>query len=478
MSEQLVELIETWRDDPICFVQDMFNVSPSKQQCLVLSAAAKPGARIAVKSGHGTGKSAVLSWLIIWGMVCFEETKIPCTAPTGHQLRDVLLAEVSKWKNDMLNPWKDMITVARDSVNFEGFQSFAAMRTGRKENPEALQGFHARDLLFLIDEASAIDEKVYEAARGALSTPSARIVMVSNPTRSTGYFYNAFHRSRDLWQLFTFSCLEAPEFMVDPNYIKEMRDEYGEDSDIFRVRVLGEFPKGGDLQFIPTTLAEGATRRYYDESAYNFAPLILGVDVADYGGDKSVVYLRQGLHARRLFVHQGADPTWLMTYAGIVARLWDEHSADAVLVDSTGVGAGVVSALRQMGRRPLGIAFSGSSTSEGFHNKRAECWGLMKDWLKDGWIPKDDRLKDDLCAPEYSYTSAGRVILERKEDMKKRGVASPDDADALALTFAEPILATKTRGAVGLVAGSDSYNTEKYDPFHKLKHHNKRRRRK
>ena len=464
--------LSRWRDSPVLFVKEMFNVSPSKQQAQMLRAAGKPGARVAVKSGHGTGKSTALAWLTLWAIVCFDDVKIPATAPTAHQLQDILLAEISKWKDRMLTPWKDMIRVSKDGLKMDGAPGFAAMRTGRKENPEALQGFHADTLVFLIDEASGIDEKVYEVARGTLSTPSARIVMASNPTRSTGYFYNAFHRGRDNWDLFTFSCVDSP--FVAPEYIKEMKDEYGENSDIYRVRVLGEFPKGGDLQFIPTSMVEGAMRQYYDEKAYDFAPLMLGVDVAYFGGDRSVIYLRQGLHARRLFAVQGIEPAVL---AGHVARLWDEHQADAVLVDVTGVGAGVVSNLRLQGRLPIAVAFSGSSGTDGYHNKRAECWGLMKEWLRDGgWIPNDERLRDDMCGPEYSYTMGGKVILERKEEMKKRGIASPDDADALALTFAEPVLATRKRGNVGLLSAEYRDKSDKYDPFWSLKHHRRRKR--
>jgi len=462
--------VERWRDDPVDFVKDMFGINPSVQQGLMLSAAGKPGARVAVKSGHGTGKSTALAWLVLWGLVCYSDIKIPCTAPTAHQLSDILLAEIEKWKAKMIEPWKSSININKEGVNLVGSLGFAVMRTGRKENPEALQGFHADTLVFLIDEASGIDEGVYEVARGTLSTPSARIVMASNPTRATGYFYNAFHRGRDNWDLFTFSCIDSP--FVAKQYINEMREEYGEDSDIYRVRVLGEFPKGGDLQFIPTDSVTQSAKRYYDEKAYDFAPLLLGCDVAYFGGDKSVVYLRQGLHARRLFAVQGIEPA---EFAGHIAALWDEHRADAVFIDGTGVGAGVVSSLRLMGRKPINVMFAGASSDPVYHNKRAQCWGLMKNWLKEGWIPQDDRLKDDLIGPEYSYTMTGKIVLERKEDMKKRGIASPDDADALALTFAEPVLAQRRRGSVGLVSAYQPNRPTKYDPFHNLKNHKRGR---
>jgi len=442
---------------------DSIEVTDREEECMCVAIDSEDGLYL-VNDFIVTHNSSALSWLVLWGLVCYDDIKIPCTAPTAHQLSDILLAEVEKWRSKMLEPWKSSIVVNKESVNLTGSLGFAVMRTGRKENPEALQGFHADTLMFLIDEASGIDEGVYEVARGTLSTPSARIVMASNPTRPNGYFYNAFHRNRESWKLFTFNCDDSP--FVAKNYVKEMKEEYGEDSDIYRVRVLGEFPKGGDLQFIPTNTVTDAAKRYYDEKAYDFAPLVLGVDVAYFGGDKSVVYLRQGLHCRCVFAVQGIEPA---EFAGHIAHLWDEHQADAVFVDGTGVGAGVVSNLRLMGRKPISVAFAGASSSPTYHNKRAECWGLMRDWLKEGWIPNDDHLKDDLTGPEYSYTMTGKIILERKDDMKKRGVASPDYADALSLCFAEPILPMRKRGSVGLVSAYQSNKPAKYDPFHSLK---------
>ena len=354
----------------------------------------------------------------------------------SHQLEDVLWSEIEKWRARMLEPWRSAISVTSDAVKIAGLPNFAAARTGRKENPEALQGFHADTLLFLVDEASGIPDQVFEVARGALSTPGARVVMAANPTRTTGYFYQAFHRNREAWDLLTFSCADSP--LVSKEYVEEMREEYGEESDIYRVRVLGEFPKGGDLQFIPSSLVEQAQGRYYREDAFSFAPVVLGVDVAAFGGDRCVVFLRQGLYSELLWTGREVETA---TLAGVVARFEDERKADAVFVDSTGVGFGVASNLRQMGRSPIPVDFGGASAHTTYLNKRAECWGLLRDWLKEGgWLPKDDRLRDDLCAPEYGYTLAGKIQLERKEKMRARGLASPDLADALALTFAAPVV--------------------------------------
>jgi hypothetical protein len=232
----------------------------------------------------------------------------------------------------------------------------AVARTGRKENPEALQGLHADELLFLIDEASGVDDTVFEVARGALSTPGARVVMTANPTRTTGFFYRAFHVNRDSWDCYTLSCLDSP--LVAQEYIKEMEAEYGRDSDIYRVRVLGDFPGGGDLQFIRAADVEAALERSYEHDVYKRSPKVLGVDVAAYGGDRTVIVERQGIYAHVLWQVHGAETA---TVAGEVARLWDSHQCSAVFVDATGVGFGVASNLRDLGYSPFSVHFGAAS---------------------------------------------------------------------------------------------------------------------
>jgi hypothetical protein len=439
--DDIALLVERWSSDAVTFVRDMFGVEPSSQQAALLSAASAPGAHVAAKSGHGTGKSTADAWLMLWGLVCFgDDVKIPCTAPTKHQLEDVLWPEARKWQAGMLEPWKSAVRITSDKISVEGLPGYAAARTARKDNPEALQGFHAGEMLFVIDEASGIDDRIFEVARGALSTPNARVVMTSNPTRTTGFFYRAFHIHRDRWKTLTFSCEDSP--MVSPEYVKEMEDEYGRESDIFRVRVLGEFPSGGDLQFIAAAAAEAAMERSYPDSVYAKSPRVLGVDVAAYGGDRNVIVERQGLFAHILWQARECETA---TVAGEVARLWKERKCQAAFVDAAGVGFGVASNLRDLGFSPFAVQFgAAASDTRQFKNKRAECWSLMKDWIaKDGgWLNGGEfaeHIKDDLTGPDYQFDMQGRLQLERKEDMRKRGVSSPDFADALALTFALPV---------------------------------------
>lgn len=455
---ELADLVMEWRGEPVRFVRDMFGAAPSAQQVEMLAAAARPGAKCAVKSGHGTGKSTSFAWLALWGLTCFSQVRVGCTAPTAHQLQDVLWPEIRKWRDKMLEPWRSAVDVTNDRVLVRGTDNFAVARTARKDNPDAMQGLHAANMIFLIDEASGIDDVVFEVAQGALSTEGARVVMAGNPTRTTGYFYRAFHVNRAYWDCHTFTCVDSP--LVSADYVRQMADEYGEDSDIYRVRVAGEFPSGGDMQLIHMPDAERAAARILRDEQYRFAPVLLGVDVAWYGGDESVIARRQGAWSDIVWRGRSVDPT---TLAGIVMEHEDRLRADAVFVDATGIGAGVLSNLLSLGRAPIRVDFGGGSSVPAYLNKRAECWAKMREWLvSDGRIPDEQRLKDDLTGVQYQYNLHGKLQLERKEEMRKRGLSSPDYADALALTFAFPV---KPRNEAFRRIDRRTDEGTPYDPF-------------
>ena len=457
----LNEAVEHWRVSPYDFVVECLGVLPTEQQRGVLAAMAVPGARVSIRSGHGTGKSTLFSWIALWGLCCFWDVKIPVTAPTAHQLSDILWPEIEKWRAQMLEPWRSAVRIKSDKITLEGTPGFVAARTGRKENPEALQGFHAEHMIFLIDEASGIPEVVFEVARGALSTEGARILMAANPTRLTGYFYNSHHKNRDIWTRFQFSCLDSPR--VSPTYAREIADEYGEESDMYRVRVLGEFPNASVTQFMPGDVVEAAMGKHLRSEMFDFAPKILGVDVAMFGGDRSVIVLRQGLYSNILYQTRGNTPEQLAAHA---ARLYDEHRADALIVDATGVGEAVMSSLRLMHRSPIAFYAGEKSLLANCANRRTEVWYKMREWfLSGGAIPDDSDLRDDLVGPEFQYTTGKNLIqLERKADMKKRGLASPDLADALALTFAADVQAKYGFGGYAPDDG-DGTADEDYDIY-------------
>jgi hypothetical protein len=476
--EKLAKWIPIFRENPVIFVEKILHGKPTEQQKKLLMAIAQPGAKVSVKAGHGVGKSTVLAWITLWFLCCYTDVKIPCTAPSAHQLEDVLWAEISKWHGKM-EPWfAQNIVIKADRVEVRGMgkNQFAVARTARKENPDALQGFHADNILFLIDEASGVDEKVFEVARGALSTPNARVLMTGNPTQTTGYFFQSHNKNRDTWIRFTFSCLDSP--LVDSSYAKEIADEYGEDSDMYRVRVLGEFPHASVLQLIPSNIVDEAMGRNLREDVYINSPIVLGVDVSYFGDDRCSIFKRQGLASWLLWYGRNIDTTQLAT---ITANFEDQHNADAVNIDLTGWGAGVKDAGTSWGRNWNGIMVGSASSKQNCFNKRAEIWWDMLQWLKDGGcLPNEPDLRDDLVGPQYFYSrSSNKIQLEAKKDMKTRGLASPDLAEGLALTFAVPVVSKSgtnkfnsrlhfaTAGYNPIQRNNDSihYATSQYNPI-------------
>ena len=456
----LLDFLRRSRKDIIFFVNKAFGVDPTDQQKDILRSVVIPGSRTAVRAGHGVGKTTTLSWLVLWQLICFDDVKVPCTAPTSHQLKTVLWSEISKWV-DKAHPWiKEQIEITADKVVVKGCENrFAAARTARKEKPEALQGFHATNLLFVVDEAPGVEDVIFEPMEGALSTQGARVIMMGNPTRTTGYFHRAFHAAREFWSRHVLSGIDCP-FVTD-EYVKHAADVYGEDSDFYRIRVLGEFPSASVKQLISSDVVEACAERKLHVNQYNFAPKVLGVDVAWMGDDRSAVFLRQGLAATLL-------GSWLhidnMQLAGMVAQFQDQHKTDGTFID-VGWGSGVIDRLRQMGHDPIAVNFGGRSTSDRYVNKRTEMWVEMKEWLEGGGaIPRHQDLRDDLVGPEYQFTKNGQIQLEAKDSMKKRGIASPDLADALGLTFAGKIYKNTKAVPVGVGASADVCEME-YDLF-------------
>jgi hypothetical protein len=275
-------------------------------------------------------------------------------------------------------------------------------------------------------------------------------LVLGNPTRTTGAFRTLFSggSKANLWKSWHIDTRGAR--MSDKAQIKEWIDSYGIDSDFVRVRVLSQFPRSGSMQFISSDSVERAASPDRDPPVSLYDPLIMGVDVARFGDDKTVIRFRRGRDARTIpaIKMRGKDG---IQVAGKVAELWRQYQPDAIFMDGGGEGASAVDHLRYLKIPFIDVKFGGTADRDpqgiggapAYANKRAEMWGSLKEWLKgDVMIDDDPELKADLPAVEYGYTlKDGRdaIILERKEDMRKRGLASPDDGDALALTFAHPV---------------------------------------
>src|SRR5439155_6516448 len=294
-------LRKRWRAAPVLYVRQRFGVDPTPQQATILQALVPPGAKVSVRSGHGIGKSSCAAWAILWHLETHAYSKVPCTAPTAQQLRDILWGELSKWRRhaDEQSARRGDHPDLHLSVLFHLTQDrlydlaapewAATARTARKESPEALQGFHAKYLLFVIDEASSIDEAIFEAAEGALSTPGARVLMLGNPTRNSGTFAASYKQHREEYVALHFRSQDSP--LVDPSYRERLVRKWGEGSNVVRVRADGEFPRQEDDMLISLELTEPCLTR---ERVPGEGTRRLGVDVARMGSDRTVLVLRHG----------------------------------------------------------------------------------------------------------------------------------------------------------------------------------------
>jgi hypothetical protein len=314
--------------------------------------------------------------------------------------------------------------------------SFAVARTGRKENPEALQGFHSPNLLFILDEASGIAEEVFEVAQGALSTEGAKVLMTANPTRLSGYFYDSHHKLRHRWKTLKVSCLDSPR--VSQTYAEDVALQYGQDSSVYNVRVLGEFPKAEDDVVIPLHLIEDALVREIEPSEA-FKP-VWGLDVARYGDDRSALAKRRG-NALMEPVKAWRGYDTMQTVGRVVEeyRLTDAFERPSeILVDVIGIGAGVVDRLQELGLPARGINVGESSTADGYARLRDQLWWRCRQWFEDRMciMPEDDDLIAELVDVKYTIRSNSKIEIEPKDKMKERTKHSPDLADAFVLTFA------------------------------------------
>ncbi len=399
---------------------------------------AEEAIRLATVSGHGIGKSAFVAWVILWAMSTRPHLAGVVTANTASQLEDKTWRELSIWHKRAVNKHWFKWTATKFYQVDHPETWFVSAEPWSKERPEAFAGLHAEHVLMIFDEASAIDDVIWETAEGALTTPGAIWAVFGNPTRNSGRFHGCFHRFRHRWVTRQVDSRNAK--MTNKAQLKQWIDDYGEDSDFVRVRVRGVFPRAGSNQLIASDLVEGAQGKSLREEMYRVAPLVFGVDVARFGDDQSVLTKRQGLYAHKQLKWRGMD---LMTLAGIVAQHIDKDKPDAVFVDMGGMGAGVVDRLHQLGYdQVIGVDFGGQASDPAKHvNKRTEMWCGVHDWLKAGGaLPPEQELADDLTGPEYGFTGdKGQIVLEKKSDMKKRGLASPDCGDSLALTFAHPV---------------------------------------
>lgn len=411
--------------------------------------------REAVASGRGIGKSALVSWLVLWMLSTRIGSTTIVSANSEAQLRSVTWAEITKWLAMSLNShWFEIAAtrimpakwltelVERDLKKGTRYWSVEG-RLWSEENPDAYAGVHNFDGVMLIfDEASGIPDSIWSVSDGFFTenTPHRFHLAFSNPRRNTGYFYETFNSKRAFWNTRNIDAREVEG--TDKNLYQRIVDEYGPDSYQANVEVYGKFPSEGDDQFIGSNVVDDAMQRPRHKDAS--APIVIGVDPARFGSDATVIAVRQGRDIIALKRHRGADT---MEVAGHVIDAIEEYKPALVCVDEGGLGAGVVDRLKEQRYKIRGVNFGSKAQKQIMYgNKRAEMWGAMKEWLKDAHVPADRFLKTDLIGPRTKPDSKGTLYLESKKDMKARGLASPDAADAIALTFAFPVASREYRG--------------------------------
>lgn len=422
--------------------------------------------KLARASGHGIGKSALNAWLMQWGICTYVDAKGVVTANTESQLRTKTWPEMVKWYN---------LLAVKELFRVDG-TVFHAAETGHEKtwrmdaipwsanNTESFAGLHnlLKRIILLYDEASAIDDKIWEVSEGALTDENTEIIWLvnGNPTRPQGRFYQCFNLQRHRWN---HKQIDARD--VEGTNKKQLNDwvqDYGEDSDFVRVRVRGMFPRSGSNQLISTELVTEAQSR--DVSPHISDPLIFGVDPARFGDDQSILMTRKGVSAgiHGVFKWRGLDNVQLADQVMMKIKELHPHY---VFIDGGGPGGGVVDILKSRGFDVIEVSFGGKPRNHDYANKRAEMWGDTREWLKNGGcIPWSDAdLAADLMNQTYSYSekAPNPLLLTPKAAMKREGLPSPDTGDALALTFAE-IVAPVTQVSKGM-GDVDTAETE-YEP--------------
>ena len=464
MHTNISKRIPVWKQDPVLYVKEVLSAEPDEWQSNVLMDLASNNIRmISVKSGQGVGKTAVESWAICWFLTMYPNCKVIATAPTARQLKDVLWAEVAKWieKSPLL---KVLLKPRKTYIFFVGHEDrwFATARTATK--PENLQGFHEDNMLFIVDEASGVSDPIMEAIRGTLSGANNKLILMSNPTRTSGAFYDSHTVDAKDFSRYTVNSEKVSR--TNKENIASLKRKYGEESNVVRVRVYGEFPTQEDDVFIglsaienniATDVCEITKKAINEKTGANLEKVQIGCDVARFGDDKTVISIRLNEVVKIHDLCNGQDTTQT---AGKLSSLykqlkynWKYNGEIVIAIDDGGVGGGVVDALKAMKRAEsnvydnmliLPVNFGKPIKHRYYYDSTTYMMGVIKDCISkvdDNGIEKEPEiilpnnadLIGQLSCRKYSFVTNGKIKVESKKDMKARGISSPDVADSVLL---------------------------------------------
>lgn len=447
--------LPVYKNNPVIFAKEILRFEADEwQKQALMDLATNP--KVAIKSGQGVGKTGLEAVALLWFLCCYPYPRVVATAPTKQQLNDVLWSEVSKWigKSLLLT---EILKWTKTYIYMVGNEKrwFAVARTATKA--ENMQGFHEDNMLFIVDEASGVADPIMEAILGTLSGANNKLLLCGNPTRTSGTFYDAFNADRSIYKCHTVSSLDSTR--TNKQNIESLIRKYGKGSNVVLVRVFGEFPKQEDDVFIALSLLEHCCMLDLEESTIK--SISLGVDVARFGNDETVIAQNVNGNITLPFIFKGQS---LMTTVGKIVLLYRQMITDYpkykgkiyINIDDCGLGGGVTDRLEELRQEerltrmvvvpvnaaskvPDDIVEDGSSKVKAYDiydNLTTYLWGNVKELMRKNAIKlqNDNELIAQFSSRKYRLTSRGKMLLESKDDMKKRGLSSPDRADATALS--------------------------------------------
>lgn len=472
MSGATAEILRAWREHPAKFVRDVFEVTPDPWQEEALEAF-PTSPRLAMKACVGPGKTAVLAWIGWNFLLTRPHPMCGATSVSGSNLKTNLWTELARWygKTPLLQSQFEMTKTEIFSREHPKTWKLEARTWAADADAtqigNALAGLHAQYVLWLLDESGDYPDSIMPVCEGIFSgaPAEAHIVQAGNPTRLSGPLYRACTVAAKLWRVINITAdPDDPKrtSRVSVEIARQQIEQYGRDNAWVLVRIFGQFPPSALNALIGPDEVDAAMNRAYREFEYQASPKILGVDVARFGDDSSVIFPRQGLVAFNPLKYRNIDGN---QGAGAVARKWDDWGADACFVDDTGgFGASWIDNLRRLKYAPIPVGFANAAHNKArYANKRAEMHFDCVEWIKaGGQLPPVPELKAALTQTTYTFKGS-QLILEPKELIKVKLGYSPDDLDALVLTFAEPVAGQgRTRSRRQQVMATD------YNPFASL----------
>lgn len=473
---EIENTLKTWRNDPVEFVKAVYKAEPEPQQIeflrelqkMVLAKrkvkdkqpvtpeeeryARKIG--ISIMSGKGIGKTTALVWAASWFLLLYKNSKIPVTGPSYDQIRDVFMSEFNKWNNHAKSPTRPHFDIQTDNVrikvNSEPVKNwFLKLRTANKnasveQQADTLAGWHEDYLMVVADEASGIPDPVFSKFDSTITKPVNFVIMAFNPNRTTGFAYDSqFNDAADIWIKLHWSALDSKQ--VTPQAIENIKAKYGENSNEYRISVLGLPPLVEQDSLIPYDWLMAAVERYPESTPNPKDPRVLGIDVAREGVDKTSAIIK---HGRKIIAVKRYNEVDSIEAADRIALLHQESNIDATAIDSIGLGGPVYDYLKRKIQpiKPVDVHRK-ASNPERFCLLRDELWWMLRELFREGLIdiPYDRDLISELSNIKYTSDERGRIKVESKKQIKGRGLASPDSADAIVVTLALKNILTKAQ---------------------------------